>query len=140
VLLPFGSFAATPWSLITPEEDARDRAAPQTAEPNEPQLAGDPAIELLARDLSRPVHNPVTVDVRINTQPDTRADMRTLRVRYGWLRIDITNRILRHATVTANRVTATDVDIPRGRHRLTVSVADTDGRTGSRQFTVSIAG
>jgi hypothetical protein len=109
----FVNFAATPRSLITPEEDVRDRAAPQTVEPNEPQVAGASVIELLAPDLSRPVHNPVTVDVRINTQPDASADMRTLRVKYGWLGIDITNRILRHAAVTANRVTATDVDIPR---------------------------
>ena len=133
-MLPFTSLAATPWLLVTPEEDARARAT------NTRQVAGAPVIELLAPDLSRPVHNPVTIDVRINTQPGTSANMRTLRIRYGRLRIDITNRVLRHATVKPNRVTATDVEIPRGRHRLIVSVADTAGRTGSRTFMVSIAG
>ncbi len=137
--LTFSSLAATPWALLSPEEAARDRAAPRTSETRSPEGIGAPVIDLLSPDISRPVRNPVNVDLRFRAQPGTSVSMNTLRVRYGLLGIDITRRLLRHATVTQNRVFATDVDIPTGRHRLTVSVADSAARIGSRTFVISIA-
>lgn len=138
-MLTFSSLARTPWSLVSPQEDARDRAATRTAETRRPEVTGAPVIELLKPDISRPVHNPVNVDMRFHARPGATVNMNTLRVRYGWLGIDITRRLLGHARVTHNRVFATDVDIPAGRHRLTVSVQDSAARLGSETFVISIA-
>jgi hypothetical protein len=138
-MLTFSSLANTPWSLISPQEDARDRAAARTAETRRPEVSGAPVIELLTPDTSRPVRNPVNVDMRFHASPGASMNMNTLRVRYGLLGIDITRRLLRHATVTQNRVFASGVDIPVGRHRLTVSVQDSAARVGSKTFVISIA-
>jgi len=137
-MLAFSSLAGTPWSLVSPGEDARDRSAARTAETARPDVFAGPAIELVSPDVSRAVRNPVNVDMRFRAQPGLSVNMTTLRVRYGWLGIDITRRVLRHATVTHNRVFATGVDIPTGRHRLTVSVEDSATRLGSRTFVISI--
>jgi hypothetical protein len=64
--------------------------------------------------------------------------MDSVRATYGWLGIDITRRLLAHATRTANTLSAENVNIPLGRHRVTISVADTAGRVGSRTFQISI--
>ena len=138
-MLAFSSLAGTPWSLVSPGEDARDRSAPRTAQTRRPDVFGGPVTQLVSPDLSRAVRNPVNVDMRFRAQPGLSVKMSTLRVRYGWLGIDITRRVLRHATITQNRVFATGVDIPTGRHSLTVSVEDSARRLGSRTFVISIA-
>ena len=55
---------------------------------------------------------------------------------YGWLGIDITARLLEHATETAYGLSAKNVDLPFGDHTITVSIADSNGRTGSRKSCV----
>ena len=50
-----------------------------------------------------------------------------LRVKYGWLGIDVTQRLLGHATWTAGGLFAADADVPTGNHRISVSIADNLG-------------
>ena len=65
--------------------------------------------------------------------------MSTFRATYGWLGIDITARLLEHATKTANSLSAGGVDLPVGDHKITVTIADNHGRTGSRVLRMSVA-
>ena len=53
--------------------------------------------------------------------------------------IDITARLLEHATKTANSLSAQNVDLPVGDHKITVTIADNHGRTGSRVLRMSVA-
>lgn len=64
--------------------------------------------------------------------------MRTFNARYGWLGIDITRRLLDHAATTANGLVAADVELPLGSHRVTLSIADTSGKSASRTFRFSV--
>jgi hypothetical protein len=64
--------------------------------------------------------------------------MSTFPARYGWLGIDITARLLEHATETADSLSAINVDLPSGDHSITVSISDSAGRTGSRVLRLSV--
>jgi hypothetical protein len=130
------SGAQAPWALVSPEQDARDRAAPHTAAPID--LPAPPVIELLRPDISNPIRNPVTNETRFSAGPGATINMSSFGATYGWLGINITNRLLEHATKTPNGLLAKNVDIPPGNHRVTISIADTTGKTASRTFRFSI--
>jgi hypothetical protein len=130
------SVARAPWDLVTPAERARDRAAPHV--PGPPDLPAPPEIVLLRPDISRPIRNPVTVKAQFRAGPNRAINMGSFKATYGWLGIDITGRLLEHATKTANGLSAENVEIPLGTHKITISIADTSGKTALRTFQFSV--
>jgi hypothetical protein len=130
--LPTSPAKARPWRLITPDEETRDNAAPEGAAPVD--LPPPPAIDLLRPDISAPVRNPVTIEVRLRAGPSHAIDMRTFNATYGRLGINITSRLLEHAVTTSDGLSAENVELPTGSHRVTLSIADTFGKTASRTF------
>jgi hypothetical protein len=129
--------AQSVWHLITPQEEARDDVAPHA--PALPDRSGPPTIDLLRPDLSRPIRNPTTIELRFSPGPGGAIDMASFSATYGWLGIDVTRRLLQHAVTTGNGIVARDVDLPLGNHRITLSIADTAGRASSRTFALSVA-
>lgn len=129
--------AQAPWKLIAPEEEERDRAAPRV--PGPPDLPAPPMIDLLEPDLSGPVQNPVAIKVQFSAGPGREIDMRSFNATYGWLGIDITSRLLEHAVTTSNGMSAENVDLPLGQHKVTLSIADTTGKRASRTFQFSVS-
>jgi len=71
--------------------------------------------------------------------PDAKIVTSSFKATYGWLGVDITQRLLEHATLTANGLAADDINAPTGQHRVTVSIADTHDRVGTRTFRFTIA-
>lgn len=65
--------------------------------------------------------------------------MSTFSATYGWLGLDITQRLLEHGVATPNGLSAANVELPAGDHRVTLSIADTAGKTASRTFRFSVA-
>jgi hypothetical protein len=129
--------AQTPWNLVTPQEDARDHAAPHRPGPaNRP---GPPLIQLLRPNLSKPITNPTTIELRFIAGSGPAIDMRTFKATYGWLGINITNRLLAHAKKTQDTLLAQNVDLPPGNHSVTISIANTSGKTASQTFRFSVA-
>jgi hypothetical protein len=129
--------AQTPWTLITPDEDARDRAAPRVPAP--PDIPSPPRIDLLRPDISRPLQNPVTIEVRFTAGPGREIVMQSFRAIYGWLGLNITNRLRQHAVKGPNSLSAANVNLPIGDHRITLSIADNAGKTASQTFRFSVA-
>ena len=134
---PLSAGAQTPWRLITPEEEARDNAAPEG--PFTPDLPAPPAIDLVRPDISAPVRNPVTIEVRFTAGPGQSINMQTFNATYGRLGINITRRLLEHAVTTPNGLAAQNIELPRGTHRVTLSIADTSGKRASQAFRFTIA-
>lgn len=129
--------AQSKWDLITPEEDARDRAAPKVPGPSD--LPAPPVIELVRpADISQPIQNPITIELRFASGSGPAIDMQTFRATYGWLGINITSRLLEHATKQPDSLLAENVDLPTGDHRVTVSIANTAGKTASKTFRFTI--
>ena len=53
-------------------------------------------------------------------------------------RTSFTRRILTHARPTASGVFVEDAELPRGRHRVTIQIADNVGRVGSNSFDFNV--
>src|ERR1700693_5446499 len=132
------SVAQSKWDLITPEEDARDRAAPRLPDPSD--LPAPPVIELVRpADISKPVQNPIAIETLFASGSGPAIDMSSFRATYGWLGINITSRLLEHATKLPDSLVAENVDLPVGDHRVTVSIANTAGKMASKTFRFTIA-
>lgn len=129
---------AVAWPLVSSEEDQRDREAPKVEDPERTATKAPPTITLKRPDLVGPMRNPMSIELRFEAGPSSSIDMGSVRVTYGWLGIDITRRLLGHAVISTNGLSADDVEIPLGDHNVTVSVADTAGRVGTRTFRFSI--
>jgi hypothetical protein len=129
---------ARSYDLITPDENARDKAAPKVPGPSD--LPAPPIITLVRpANLSQPVHNPVTIELRFASGSGPAIDMQSFQATYGWLGINITTRLLEHATKTGDSLVAENVDLPSGDHRVNVSISNTAGKTASKTFRFSIA-
>jgi len=89
-------------------------------------------------DISRAVNNPMTFDFQFRAAPGSAINPSTFQAKYGWLGIDITNRLLDHATRTPNGLFAANVNVPTGNHRITVSIADNRGRVGTRAVNLHV--
>lgn len=125
------------WQLITPEEERSENAAPDVSPlPDRPP---PPTITLVRPDISQPIRNPVTIEVRFSPGPGSSIEMRSFQATYGRLGINITQRLLDHAVTTPGGLSAVDVELPAGSHRVTLSVADTAGRTASKTIRFSVA-
>jgi|SRR5262245_5842872 len=137
VLAPFPTAAQEVSKLIAPDEAARDDAAPQAPVP--PDLSPPPTIDLVRPDISGPIRNPATIEVRFSPSPGQTIDMRTFNATYGRLGINITRRLLDHAVATPNGLSADSVELPAGNHRVTMSIADTSGKRAARTFNFSVS-
>jgi len=137
-LLPMTSraWAMPPWRLITPEEEQRDKAAPDAPAP--PDRPPPPTITLVRPDISRPIRNPVTIEVQFTPGPGSSVDVNSFNATYGRLGINITRRLLDHAVMRPDGLSASDVELPSGDHRVTLSIADTSGRTASKTIRFSV--
>ncbi len=60
--------------------------------------------------------------------------MQSFGATYGWLGINITNRVLQHAVKGPDGLSAANVNLAIESHRITLSIADNVGKTGSRTF------
>jgi hypothetical protein len=139
LLAPALARAAGMWSLVSPDEVARDRAAPRKPITRGMLPPGAPVIQVERPNTEAQLPRPFSVRVRFVPAPDASIVTSTFKATYGWLGIDITERLLEHATLTADGLTADDVNAPAGEHRVTVSIGDSRGRVGSRTFRFTIA-
>lgn len=126
------------WPLITRQESQRENAAPHVQGAPAPVRSGTPTIRVEEPDITRPVRMPVNIRIRFQAATNARIDVNSLRVRYGFMGLDVTRRILAHARPTATGVFVEDAELPRGRHRVTIQVADNMGRLGSQSFDFNV--
>ena len=137
---------AAAWIFVTKEEFERDKAAPHLDE-TQPlsrsmrpisKLPDAPVIEIAQPNASKPIKPPVTIRVTFRPKEGASIDLSSFRATYGWLGVDITNRILEHAHVSASGLLANNADVPAGHHRVTLQVADNMHRVGSRTFEFTV--
>jgi hypothetical protein len=62
----------------------------------------------------------------------------TFKVLYGRLRIDITQRLVNAAKITAEGISVKEASLPKGRHRLLLSIEDQQGRQGMKSVDFDI--
>ena len=81
---------------------------------------------------------PLRLEVAFTPTPGTRIVPSSFRVLYGLLKIDLTDRLRRHATVTESGVVVDRAVVPDGQHRLILQVADDQGNTAEQELRIRV--
>jgi hypothetical protein len=124
---------------VTIDEFQKSRAAGPVSMPRAISPPDAPAIQVISpNDPDKPIKPPVTIRVKFQPQQGARIDLKTFQALYGFFAVDITSRLLEHANVTPDGIVAENVALPTGEHKVTLEVADTQGRMGSRTFRFTV--
>lgn len=70
---------------------------------------------------------------------DVPVDVESLEILYGWLEIDVTDRIREYAEITEAGITAPGAKLPSGDHSFLLRIADVNGRFTEKGFDVTVA-
>jgi hypothetical protein len=99
-----------------------------------------PAITVVKPDRSAPIQAPVDIDVHFKAAQGASVNIGSLKIMYGFLKLDITRRILGApgVEVTPAGLKANGARLPSGSHKLAIEVADNIGRIARQpvEFTV----
>jgi hypothetical protein len=139
----FGSTTplAGPITLVTPDEvraEAQARLAqpPRTRSFPTPRA---PEIQVLQPDISRtPLRNPIRIELRFSSASDADIDPASFRAHYGFLRVDITDRIVQNVRVAKSGLKVENAEIPPGNHRLFLRIADSKERVTETEVRFAI--
>lgn len=138
------ALAANPgFDLLSQQEyqsELSARARPGAAFVTRAADLNAPSITVVRPDRSSPIQPPVDIDLRFTAAEGAAVNVQTLKVRYGFLGLDITQRILTApgVQVSPGGLRASGARLPSGSHKLVIEVADNYGRTGRQplEFTV----
>ena len=81
---------------------------------------------------------PLRIELAFTPTPGTRIVPSSFRVLYGLLKIDLTDRLRQHATVTEAGVVVDRAVVPVGQHRLILQVADDKGNTAEQELRIRV--
>lgn len=116
-----------------------ESVVPESAKASGPAgQAAPPRIILLQPKAATITNGPINIELRFLAAAGSRIDVKSLRVLYGWLGIDVTERLLKHAEVNARGLIARHAELPPGHHKVTVEVQDNRNRVGRKTFRFEI--
>lgn len=122
------------FALITPQEYARELDSTIRYKALAIPEPGAPKIELVEPREKDAITVPIKIHIAFKSEDDAHIVVDTVRILYGWLGIDITERIRRHAEITSLGITAENAELPLGSHRITIRVADSKDRRAESTF------
>lgn len=101
---------------------------------------GSPDILWISPDMSGETTSPFDIQMLAVPQDYAQIDWSSLRVLYGTLRFDITDRIVPIARFDNNQVFISNVKVPQGTHRLLIQITDTQQRRAQRELILRVTG
>ncbi len=123
--------------LVTPSEVARERQMQDSAPSRSAEAKRDsqsPDIMLIRPASLHDIASPTDIELRFRAKDEAHVELRTLRVLYGMFGIDITPRLLKHATITESGILAKEANLPAGSHQITIEIADNRSRVARESF------
>jgi hypothetical protein len=118
--------------LVSVQEMQASQAASEPLSPKVGIAPGAPQIEVVHPKLDAPVASPTPIQLMFVPAAASTVRPETFKVLYGRLRIDITQRLVSAAKVTAEGIHVKEASLPKGSHRLLLSVEDLQGRQGTK--------
>lgn len=103
-----------------------------SSEENSPNIAVEQPI------IGTKINSPTDIKLSFKASTNTKIDIDSLQFLYGWLSLDITDRIKNNATITAYGLSAANVTLPTGDHVITVKISDSEGRTTEKEIEFTI--
>jgi hypothetical protein len=133
------------FELVSKAEVERDRAARPKDDGATPlpelrtrslTTPGGPvfAIRVLAPSSTGSVAAPLRIELVFVPLPGTRIVPSTFRVLYGVLKLDLTERLRRFATISETGVVVDQAVVPDGMHRMFVQVGDDKGNVAEQEL------
>jgi hypothetical protein len=130
--------AAAPFDLVTEAEAKVEAAAPRAPRMRSIKPApavGSPAIQVVAPSLDGgAIGSPLRIAVTFKPVAGSRILPGTFRVMYGVLKIDLTDRVSKYATISEDGAVIDQAKMPSGQHRLLLRVADDKGNLGEQEL------
>ncbi len=124
--------------LVTVAEMQTSAAAPEPLTPKTVTTPGAPQIEIVHPRLDKPVASPTAIQLMFLPSTSSVVRPETFKVLYGRLRIDITQRRTQVAKITPEGIHVQEASLPKGSHRLMLSIEDVQGRQGMKQLDFEI--
>jgi hypothetical protein len=140
--LALGLWASTAqvqaFDLISTQEMQASQAASEPFIAKMSPVPGAPQIEVVHPKLDAPVASPTPIQLMFVPAGSSSVRPETFKVLYGRLRIDITQRLVNAAKITAEGISVKEASLPKGSHRLLLSVEDLQGRLGMKSLDFEI--
>jgi len=118
--------------VLVTKEDVRAEAQARIKEPPRTRslpAPGMPKIHVLQPIIAgASLQNPIRIELQFSSAPDADIDPGSFRAYYGFLRIDLTERIVKSVRVAKSGLKVENAEIPSGSHRLFLRIADSKER------------
>lgn len=138
------AWATEPAWLVTPEE-VREDAAWAQQHPGAGEFAakaftpGAPAISMIApASLAEPLKAPFPIRISFKAQDGAAIKPDSFRALYGFLKVDITDRLAAHAKIAPEGIDVERADIPAGSHRILLRISDDRDRQGETEIRFTV--
>ena len=128
-----GALAPGGFQLLSGDEyrsEVAARAVPGAALRSRAADLDAPSITVVKPGTSSAIKPPVDIDLRFKAAPGAKVNPASLKILYGFLKLDVTKRILGApgVEVSADGLRCSGAQLPSGSHKLVIEVADTLGR------------
>jgi hypothetical protein len=97
-----------------------------------------PLITINSPLVTSELHSPIRIEINFKAPDDANIQVDSLKVMYGWLNLDITDRIRLHAQISHAGILAENVELPVGKHNITIEITDTMERSAEKEFSFEI--
>jgi hypothetical protein len=125
---------AQAFELVSKQEMQASMAAAEPLRAKAGITPGAPLIDVVTPRLSSPIASPSTIELLFRSSAPSVVRPETFKALYGRLSIDITQRLLNATKVTTQGITVKEASLPKGSHRLLLSIEDSEGRQGQKML------
>jgi len=133
-----GTLQVQAFDLVSLQEMQASQAANEPLTVKVSPVPGAPQIEVVHPKLDAPVASPTPIQLMFVPAGSSSVRPETFKVLYGRMRIDITQRLVNAAKITAEGISVKEASLPKGSHRLLLSVEDLQGRQGMKSLDFEI--
>jgi hypothetical protein len=137
LLAPFQVLAELLW-LVSPEEMLKSNSAKRPFYPKVVPPLDAPVIDVITPKLDGSITSPTPILLKFVPKSPANVKPDSFKAYYGTFQIDITNRLLGVAQVTAQGINLKEAALPKGSHKITLNVQDSEGRVGSKTIEFEI--
>ena len=79
------------------------------------------------------LYSPIRIEVNFKAHDGANIQADSLKVLYGWMNLDITDRIKEYAQISHSGISAKNVELPVGKHYITIEIRDTKKRSAEKE-------
>lgn len=129
--------------LVTDDEVARETSYAATVDerfvPRSVPMPGAPLIQVRSPSIAEELKAPFPIRVEFKAVDGAEVLPASFRVYYGFLRLDITDRVVQKVRVEKSGVAIEEAEIPSGAHKLVLQIKDSKGRLGETALSFRVA-